>query len=415
MHLGSYGIVVLRYPKGELDLTEEQVNLKMNKYEQTKGKHMDLFFFIGTEAELIKVFPVINECMRRECICHVIASGQNDLSQSRIMREIKINGAFLELSKESEIQKSAKGLMRWFFKTYRGATKQIKKVFTKDELKQAPMIVHGDTVSTLMGAYIGKKLGCIVCHVEAGLRSHNLFNPFPEEIDRLLTSRIARVHFAPGAEPVKNLNKAKGKVFNTEYNTILDSLRYSQSMPVLTERISEIQKQEYFVFVMHRQENLANRDFVRQVLGRIKQFSLRRKCVFILHKITEVTLEEMGLMEEFKQNDHFILLPRVDYFDFMKLLNNAEYVITDGGSNQEELHYMGRPCLIMRKTTERQEGIGQNAILYGGNVATMDAFEERYQDYQGESLIEEGNPSELIAIELQKIAMERTRIKSVRK
>lgn len=366
-----------------------------------REKQMNLYFFIGTEAELIKVFPVIMECMQQGCICHVIASGQNDLTKSRIMQEIKLNGTFLELSKESEIEKSAKGLLKWFAKTHRSAVKKITAVFSKEELKGAPMIVHGDTVSTFMGAHIGKKLGCVVCHVEAGLRSHHLFNPFPEEIDRLLTSRYARMHFAPGEEPVKNLKKAKGKVINTEYNTILDSLRYSKGMPVLTEGITELQTQDYFVFVMHRQENLANKDFVREVLERIKQFATKRKCVLILHKITEVTLEEMGILEELKQNDNFVLLPRVDYFDFMKLLNGAQYVITDGGSNQEELHYMGKPCLIMRKTTERQEGIGQNAVLYGGNIAMMGVFEGKYQEYGLESLLGENSPSKMIAEELK--------------
>ena len=78
-----------------------------------------------------------------------------------------------------------------------------------------------------------------VCHVEAGLRSHNLFNPFPEEIDRLLTSRVARVHFAPGKEPLNNLRKAKGIVIDTQYNTILDSLMLSKSMPIVTDGLKE--------------------------------------------------------------------------------------------------------------------------------------------------------------------------------
>lgn len=367
---------------------------------ELEEKQMNLFFFIGTEAELIKIFPVINECMRNGCTCHVIASGQNDLSKSRIMRGMKMNGIFLELSKESEIQKSAKGLLKWFFKTYRSAAKQITEVFDREELRKAPMIVHGDTVSTLMGACIGKKIGCVVCHVEAGLRSHHLFNPFPEEIDRLITSRIARVHFAPGGEAVNNLKKAKGRVVNTEYNTILDSLRYSQSMPVLTECIKEIQKQDYFVFVMHRQENLANKKFVKQVMDRVEKFAMNMKCVLILHKITKSTLEQMNILQRIAENENFELLPRVDYFDFMKLLNGAQYVITDGGSNQEELFYMGKPCLIMRRATERLEGIGVNAILYEGDISVMDYFVENYKKYQITSITDEECPSKIIAAQI---------------
>ena len=360
----------------------------------------NIFFFLGTEAELIKVFPVIMNCMEKGAVCHIIASGQNDLMKSRIMKELSLNGIFLELSKESDREKSAKGLLLWFIKTYRSAVKKIKEKFGSTDFKGAPMVVHGDTVSTLMGARIGKKLGCVVCHVEAGLRSHHLFNPFPEEIDRLLTSRFARVHFAPGAEPVRNLRRAKGKVVDTVYNTILDSLKYSKAMPVATEGLESILLQDYFVFVMHRQENLANKEFVRQVMEQVGNFSKNRKCILILHKITEVTLAEMGMLAGLQADSHFILLPRVDYFDFMKLLDGAQYVITDGGSNQEELHYMGKPCLIMRKATERQEGIGSNAVLYGGDVGMMKVFEAEYASYKIKSMLENDSPSQVIAGEL---------------
>ncbi len=357
----------------------------------------NIFFFLGTEAELIKVFPVILDSMKKGGICHIIASGQNDLTKSRIMKEIPLNGMFLELSRESDIKKSAKGLLAWFIKTYRSASEKIEEKFGKGVFKGAPMVVHGDTVSTLMGARIGKKLGCVVCHVEAGLRSHPLFNPFPEEIDRLLTSRFARVHFAPGAEPVKNLRRAKGRVVDTVYNTILDSLKYSKDMPVLTKGLQDILKQDYFVFVMHRQENLANKEFVRQVMDRVEKFAQKRRCVLILHKITEVTFADMGILKGLQADKHFVLLPRVDYFDFMKLLDGAQYVITDGGSNQEELHYMGKPCLIMRKATERQEGIGRNAVLYGGDIDAMEVFEENHASYRIESLLEDYSPSGVIA------------------
>lgn len=361
-----------------------------------------VYFFIGTEAELIKVFPVMMACMQKGVLCHVIASGQNDLKKSRILSEIHLNGEFLELSREEEITKSAVGLLAWFFKTKRSAVKKIRAKFGADSFKNVPFVVHGDTVSTFMGAMIGKKLKSTVCHVEAGLRSHHLFNPFPEEIDRLLTSRIARVHFAPGELPVSNLQHVKGKVVNTEFNTILDSLKFSKTMPVLTEKLSELQGQSYFVFVMHRQENLLQKDFVKQVVTRVIQFAERRKCVLILHKITENTLREMGLLEELQKNPNFVLLPRVDYFDFMKLLDGADYVITDGGSNQEELCYMGKPCLIMRKTTERQEGIGENAVLYGGDLKMMADFEKDFETYRKPSLVGTCKPSEKIAEEMLK-------------
>lgn len=355
-----------------------------------------VYFFIGTEAELIKVFPVIMECQKNDNICHIIASGQNDLKKSRILDFINLNGKFIELSKEDDIKKSAVGLMQWFAATKSKAIKQITGYFSKESLKGTDLIVHGDTVSTMMGAMIGKKLGMRVCHVEAGLRSHNLFNPFPEEIDRLITSRLARVHFAPGKEPLNNLKKAKGQVIDTEYNTILDSLACSRTMEIKTEAVKNMQGMDYFVFVMHRQENLMNNEFVQQVVDKIKEFSKKRKCVLILHKITENKFREMGVLSELEKDDNFLLLPRVDYFDFMKLLDGAQYVITDGGSNQEELHYMGKPCLIMRKTTERQEGIGQNAVMYSGKIDCMEQFEAQYESYKRDCLFEKVSPSRII-------------------
>lgn len=361
-----------------------------------------IYFFIGTEAELIKVFPVIMECQKKGAICHIIASGQNDLNKSRIMKYINLNGEMLELSCETDIVKSAVGLITWFMKTKRAAAKKIQEKFGVENLNGKNLVVHGDTVSTMMGAMLSKKLGMQVCHVEAGLRSYNLLNPFPEEIDRLITSRIARVHFAPGDEPKKNLEKVKGKVINTKYNTILDSLHFSNDIPVETLEIEKIIKQDYFVFVMHRQENLMNVEFVKQIVEQVKEFAKERKCVLILHKITENTFEDMGLMQELKNNSQFILLPRVDYFDFMKLLGNAQYVITDGGSNQEELHYMGKLCIIMRKTTERNEGLGQNAVLYDGDLAMVKTFVREYQKYIRTPYYETNSPSNIIANELLK-------------
>ena len=117
-----------------------------------------VFFFVGTEAELIKVFPVIMECQKNKKVCHIIASGQNDLTKSRILDLIRLNGKFVELSKEETIEKSALGLLKWFGKTRWSAIGQIKNVFSVQDFKDVPFVVHGDTVSTFMGAWIGNKL-----------------------------------------------------------------------------------------------------------------------------------------------------------------------------------------------------------------------------------------------------------------
>lgn len=355
----------------------------------------NIYFFIGTEAELIKVFPVIQAC-EGKFLVHIIASGQNDIKKSRIMKTLLNIKVELELSQECEIKKSAKGLLEWYINTYKQALGKITSKYSKVDLFESYMIVHGDTISTFMGACIGKKLGMKVCHVEAGLRSHNLFNPFPEEIDRILTSKKSCIHFAPGEFAANNLKKAKGRVINTYYNTILDSLKYSRKMPLNSLKEEQFWNQSYFVFVMHRQENLANRKFFGEVIEKIEEIAKEKKCVIILHAITKITMEEMGVFEQLKQNKNIYLIPRVDYFDFMKVLDKAEFVITDGGSNQEELFYMGKPCLIMRKKTERNEGIGKNAILYDGDIDKIAVFAKEYKKYRIDETNADVSPSEII-------------------
>lgn len=356
-----------------------------------------IYFFIGTEAELIKIFPVMMECQKAAAICHIIATGQNDISNSRIMELVNLNGKFVELSKETDIRKSAAGLLKWFLATKRKALRIIRRHFSENEITGASLVVHGDTVSTMMGALVGKKLGMQICHVEAGLRSHNLFNPFPEEIDRLVTSRYARVHFAPGDIPAANLKKVRGEVINTQQNTLIDSLRFSKDIPVKSD-VANLLNEDYFVFVMHRQENLVSRAFVEAVVNQIAEGARNRKCVIILHKITENAFAKYGLLDGLKLNKNIVLQSRVDYFDFMKLLQNAKFVITDGGSNQEELYYMNKPCLIMRKTTERDEGLGKNARLFNGKADDIRSFVRDFENNAlglGETI--EARPSRMIA------------------
>ena len=360
-----------------------------------------IIFFIGTEAELIKMFPVIMKCEERKLPYHIIASGQNDVAESRIFKDGNCGKVELELSNPNSIEKSTRGLLKWFVTTGLSAKKKIQSKFKSIDWKNSCMVVHGDTVSTVMGAWLGKTLGMTVCHVEAGLRSHNYFNPFTEEIDRMITSKLARVHFAPGNNAFKNLSKCKGEIVNTKNNTLLDSLNYSKKLPIASD-VSRFLDKKYFLFVMHRQENLANTNFVIEVVEAIDKISKGIPCVVLLHEITKNTFEKLGLMDQLAQNSNIIFQSRVNYFDFMKVLENSEFVITDGGSNQEELHYMGKPCLILRKNTERFEGLGGNAEMYNGAVSHLYKFVDDYQSKIGSAKEEKDSPSVMIVDTLEK-------------
>lgn len=359
-----------------------------------------IFFFIGTEAELIKMFPVMLECRAQELPFGIIASGQNNIYRSRIMEAVGNDTIDIYLSDEKNIRKTAMGLVEWFMQTMKHAVKDIREKIPDVDFANSIMVVHGDTVSTLMGAYLGKRMNMTVCHVEAGLRSHHLLNPFPEEIDRLLTSRKSDIHFAPGKSPCENLKKVKGKVINTQYNTIIDSLRYAMKLESSAIEL----KQPYFVFVLHRQENLMNKKLTADVVEAVQKVAQHQKCVVILHEITKIQFEKYGLMDAVRDNTHFITCPRMEYFDFMKLLFHAEFVLTDGGSNQEELHYMGKPCLILRTATERTEGLDSNALLFNGEINRIEQFAQAYKKYRIHPKIEEEiSPSKIIVSELAKL------------
>ncbi len=113
-------------------------------------------------------------------------------------------------------------------------------------------------------------------------------------------------------------------------------------------------------------------------------------------------MQEMGLLNTVKQNPHVTALPRVEYFDFMKLLEGAAFVITDSGSNQEELSYMGKPCLILRTHTERSDGLGQNVVMYHESMQVVDDFIAHCPDYQRPPIVPAQSPARMIATALIK-------------
>ena len=144
-----------------------------------------------------------------------------------------------------------------------------------------------------------------------------------------------------------------------------------------------------------------SKEFVEKVVDSAIKTANSKHVVFIMHKITENTLTKLGLYDRVKNNKNITILDRVDYFDFMKILENSLFVITDGGSNQEELAYMGKPALILRKRTERQDGLGENVLLYEGDINKIDEFLNTYEQYKRNPVEMRFSPSDVIADKLK--------------
>ena len=148
---------------------------------------------------------------------------------------------------------------------------------------------------------------------------------------------------------------------NTVQNTLLDSLRVSESAVEVAN--VEIPDYPYAVVSLHRFENIFSKDKLTEIVDLLLQISKKTNLLFILHKPTEKKLEQHQLRAKPEACSNIELRPRYSYFQFIKLIKKATLVITDGGSNQEECFYLGKPCIIMRATSERREGLGENAVI----------------------------------------------------
>lgn len=353
-----------------------------------------LYFFIGTEAELMKMFRVIQEAQNRGYNCKIISNGQNDIKQSYYLSLVggKID---IDLTKYQAAEKNAGNYLSWFIKTRKLGIKRMKE--EKEKNQNILMIVHGDTLSTLMGAQIAYKCGIEYVHVESGLRSYNWFSPFPEEIDRYFSSKRAKMNFCQKQEAADYAAKTfKGKAVNTIYNTGIEIL-YNAVDRIESEKWEKPVEERYFLTAIHRQENLMDGKFLKNTFRNILEMSKKMKCVFIYHEQTKNALVKYGLWGQFETCENVEIIPRQDYFSFINYVINSEFVVADGCGNQQEFYYLGKPYLIMRTEVEEDsEGLGWNALCFKNDYSKMMEFMENYPNYKKDRVRPEKLPSDII-------------------
>lgn len=215
------------------------------------------------------------------------------------------------------------------------------------------IIVHGDTVTTVWGTVIGRLLGKPVAHVEAGLRSGSWRHPFPEELDRRIVGRLARIHYAPTEETAANL-AGRRNVVVTHGNTVKDAVRDSASSAAAAER-----GEPYGLVLLHRFEFISNPSLVRETLLTLNgstPVDLRVVVDSYSQEKIQETINELGL-------NRLRTTPKLEHGEFVETLRNADLIVTDSGGVQEESAVFGIPTLIHRKATERSEGLGRSAVL----------------------------------------------------
>ncbi len=316
-----------------------------------------LVFIIGTRAQLIKVAPVIVESEKNGIKCTLVMTGQHLETMRDLIDEFGIKSQEIEATKAKE-NSSILSLIAWLPKAYLGVLRQLEKLSVKS--REIDVLVHGDTLSTVLGALAGRQLGARVVHLESGLTSHRIFDPFPEEISRRIVFSLSHIAMCPNQETLNHmkLKYPKCKAVNTDGNTILDSIKITG-----ISRTSKAMEQPYLVVSLHRFQNIYNKPRIFQIVELLERVSQSHKIKFVLHPATRKRLIKYGLLEQMQKNSNIELIPRLGYSAFLRLAADSACVLTDGGSNQEELAALRVPTIIMRQATERTDGLGENAAM----------------------------------------------------
>lgn len=231
------------------------------------------------------------------------------------------------------------------------------------------VLVHGDTTTTLVGAYSAFLNQTPVAHVEAGLRTYNMYSPFPEEINRQLVGRMASYHFAPTYRNKENLMKENIGEENIAVvgNTVIDALlQISQHASFFPEPLEQIYSQDKKTILLtsHRRENLETMQGVFRAMHRLVTTNADVQVVFPVHKnpkVREIALSIIG------ENKDIYLIEPLEYTQFIQAMSKSYLVITDSGGIQEEAPGLGKPVLVTRDTTERPEGVEAGTLKLVGN------------------------------------------------
>lgn len=318
----------------------------------------------GTRPEAIKMAPLVNQFKKRNNyfdtkVC-VTAQHREMLDQVLDFFEIKPNY-------DLDLMKPNQNLYTLTSDIILG----LKPIL--EEYQPDYVYVHGDTTTTMAASIAAFYSGAKVCHVEAGLRTHNKYSPFPEEINRQVTGRIADYHFAPTLQSKQNLlneNVATNSIVITG-NTVIDALLHS-SEKVNDIENSEIEKlktiidtsKKLILVTGHRREN-HGQGFI-SICEALKEIAIKNKDVQIIYPVHLNPNVKEPVHRILGGIDSIHLIDPLAYPAFVWLMNQSYLIITDSGGVQEEAPSLGKPVLVMRDTTERPEAVEAGTVILVG-------------------------------------------------
>jgi UDP-N-acetylglucosamine 2-epimerase (non-hydrolysing) len=350
---------------------------------------MTLIFAYGTSAELIKYSPILS-ILKNNADIHLWNTSQQGATVLSFERSYGISGIThlstqpeKSLDKRSQVPKWALNVSLRAFKKLR----QLKKgAHSRTKLA---IVVHGDTMTSTLMAFIGWITRVDVIHVEAGLRSGSLRHPFPEELCRRATAYLASVHFAPNVGALKNLAKRKGTKINTLGNTAQDALL------AVSRNLGNSKDEPFALVTLHRSELLGNLHEIKAIFKSLSKIAISVRLRLVLDELAMANIPA-DVFQEISSNQNIQILSKLPHNVFVDHLMQASYVITDSGGIQEECAVLGKPCLVHRKSTERLDGIGENALLSSWDQNVVKWFSFNYDKFVRDAKQPEFSPSEIV-------------------
>ena len=321
-----------------------------------------VMLIFGTRPEAIKMCPLVNELKsRKELETIVCVTGQHRQMLDQVLQVFQVVPNYdLSIMKERQT----------LFDVTINILERIKNVLEKE--RPDIVLVHGDTTTTFVSSLAAFYLQIPVGHVEAGLRTYNIYSPYPEEFNRQATGIISRFNFAPTELSKNNLLK-EGKNPETIFvtgNTAIDALKTTVRDDYSHEQLEWVGDSRLIMLTAHRRENLGEPLYhmfraIRRIVDEFEDI----KVIYPIHMnpvVRQTAKEILG------DDDRVRLIEPLEVIDFHNFLSRSYLILTDSGGIQEEAPSLGKPVLVMRDTTERPEGIAAGTLkLVGTNEKTI--------------------------------------------
>lgn len=317
-----------------------------------------IMLVFGTRPEAIKMCPLVNELKSRKNFQTIVCvTGQHRQMLDSVLEAFSVKPDYdLSIMKEKQT----------LFEITTNILTQIKKVL--EETKPDVVLVHGDTSTTFVTALACFYMQIPVGHVEAGLRTYNVYSPWPEEFNRQAVSIIAKYNFAP-TELAKNNLLKEGKDENTIYvtgNTAIDALKTTVRKDYTHLYLEWTEGSRLIMITAHRRENLGQP--MRNMFRAIRRVLEEYPDIKALYPIHMNPVVRQIAQEELSGCDRIKIIEPLEVLDFHNFLARSYMILTDSGGIQEEAPSLGKPVLVMRDTTERPEGVVAGTLKLVGTV-----------------------------------------------